>query len=78
MNTHIVYEKLIKAFGELEVDHKAVLGIIKKVAKTLKQFYSEIRETDNINNDKNCGNGELQESDYDDNSATISRNSAQQ
>jgi hypothetical protein len=38
----MVYDKLNKAFKELEDDHETVLGMLDKCNKTAKQFYEEI------------------------------------
>jgi hypothetical protein len=46
----IVYKKLTKAFGALEDNQKAALGIIKKCTKTAKRFYNDISQENDIDN----------------------------
>jgi transposase len=47
----MVHERLTRAFGELEDEHDAVLGMIEKCAKTAKVFYDEITMEEEVDDD---------------------------
>ena len=65
-------QRLVKAFGELEENHKAVLGMIKKSNKTAKQHYDKIVHKKNVNYNGDSNDNDFQKSDQFDNSATNS------
>jgi hypothetical protein len=44
----MIYNRLNKAFKELENDHEAVLGMIIKCSNTAKLFYEEISQEEDL------------------------------